>query len=189
MKNGKVSKKTTAVILPLIALIMAALALIIVFFVPKNTGKGNSIQANAGEDKAEVSVQDANTVTGLDEEGNLVIYADRLSAEQISFIRISEDSRIELLARSGDDGKAKAALGTCQSCNGSPGAYYTQKGSELKCNNCGLTFPISVLDTPGGGCHPIMLSEEIVRYEGNDLVIDLKGLSAYEELFSKVADH
>jgi len=34
-----------------------------------------------------------------------------------------------------------------------------------------------------------MLKEEIVRNEGNDLVIDLDGLSAYEDLFSKVADH
>ncbi len=42
---------------------------------------------------------------------------------------------------------------------------------------------------PRGGCHPIMLKEEIVRYEGNDLVIDLDGLSAYKDLFLNVADH
>ena len=158
------------------------LALIVVVFIPKGTNEGRGT-ASAGEDKASTSSQ------AEINEGNLVIYADRLSSDQISFIRISEDSHIELLARLGDDGTVKAALGTCQSCNGSPGAYYTQEGDELKCNNCGLTFPISVLDRPGGGCHPIMLKEEIVRYEGNNLVIDLGGLSAYEDLFSKVADH
>ena len=73
--------------------------------------------------------------------------------------------------------------------HGSPGAYYTQEGSELKCNNCGLTFPVSVLDSPGGGCHPILPDEKIMQFEGNDLWIDLKGLSGYEELFVKVADH
>ncbi|MBR1758485.1 MAG: DUF2318 domain-containing protein [Lachnospiraceae bacterium] len=161
---------------------MALLALIVVVFIPKGTNEGRGT-ASAGEDKASTSSQ------AEINEGNLVIYADRLSSDQISFIRISEDSHIELLARLGDDGTVKAALGTCQSCNGSPGAYYTQEGDELKCNNCGLTFPISVLDRPGGGCHPIMLKEEIVRYEGNNLVIDLGGLSAYEDLFSKVADH
>ena len=161
---------------------MALLALIVVVFIPKGTNEGRGT-ASAGEDKASTSSQ------AEINEGNLVIYADRLSSDQISFIRISEDSHIELLARLGDDGTVKAALGTCQSCNGSPGAYYTQEGDELKCNNCGLTFPISVLDRPGGGSHPIMLKEEIVRYEGNNLVIDLGGLSAYEDLFSKVADH
>ena len=118
-----------------------------------------------------------------------MIHADRLSSEKVSFIKVSKDSRIELLSRLGDDGAVKVALGTCQSCNGSPGAFYTQEGSELKCNNCGLTFPVSVLDSPGGGCHPIMIKKELLQYEGKDLVIDLEGLSAYEVLFSKVADH
>ena len=173
MGQTKSTKRTKPFLLPLIAVIMAALALVVVVFIPKS-----------GDAKASGS-----TVAEQDEEGDLVIYADRLSSDQVSFIRISDDSRIELLARLGDDGTVKAALGTCQSCNGSPGAYYTQEGNELKCNNCGLTFPISVLDSPGGGCHPIMLSEKIMRYEGNDLVIDLDGLSANEDLFSKVADH
>ena len=177
MGQTKKAKRTKPFLLPLIAGILALLALIVVVFIPKGADKPGGTKAS-GDAAAEP-----------DGEGNLVIYADRLSSGQVSFIRISADSRIELLARLGDDGIVKAALGTCQSCNGSPGAYYTQEGNKLKCNNCGLTFPISVLDSPGGGCHPIMLSEEIVWYEGNDLVIDLDGLSASEVLFSNVADH
>ncbi len=187
MGQTKKIKRKNSFLLPLIAGIMAALALVVVVFIPKATNEGSGT-ASAGEDRASTSSQAKNAVAEINEE-NMVIYADRLSADQVSFIRISENSRIELLARLGDDGTVKAALGTCQSCNGSPGAYYTQEGNELKCNNCGLTFPISVLDSPGGGCHPIMLGEKIVRYEGNDLVIDMDGLSAYEDLFSKVADH
>lgn len=186
-KQASAQKRSKKWLLPLIAGILAVLALIVVLFIPKNTNEGSKT-TSAGEDKVSTSSQSENAVAEIKEE-SMVIYADRLSSDQVSFIRISEDSRIELLARLGDDGMVKAALGTCQSCNGSPGAYYTQEGDELKCNNCGLTFPISVLDSPGGGCHPIMLKEEIVRYEGNDLEIDLKGLSANEELFSKVADH
>ena len=174
-------------LLPLIAGIMAVLAVIVVFFIPKDKNEERGT-ASEGEDKTGISSQQEIVVSEINE-GNMVIFADRVSPDHVSFIRIPENSRIELLARLGDDGTVKAALGTCQSCNGSPGAYYTQEGDKLKCNNCGLTFPISVLDSPGGGCHPIMLKKEIVRYEGNDLVIDLNGLSAYEELFSKVADH
>ena len=175
MKQDTQSKGTKPWILPLAAGIMVVVALIVVIFIPKGADKGTA--------------KPANTVASLNEEGNLVIHADQLSSEQVSFIRISEDSRIELLARAGKDGTVKAALGTCQSCYGSPGAYYTQEGSSLKCNNCGQTFPVSVLDSAGGGCHPIMIHESILTYQGNDLVIDLEGLSLYEELFAKVADH
>lgn len=175
-KQADEGKRPNKWILPLVAGIMIVLAVIVVLFIPK---------ANQGS----ATAQPADAVTKPDGEGKLVIYADRLSPDQVSFIRISEDSRIELLARLGDDGTVKAALGTCQSCNGSPGAYYTQEGDELKCNNCGLTFPISVLDSPGGGCHPIMMDEGLMQYQGSDLKIDLSGLSAYEEIFSNVAEH
>lgn len=168
---------------------MVILALIVVLFFPKSTNKESSSAVSSGGGEAGVSAHTADAAAELSEEGKLVIRAESLSPEQVSFIRVSENSRIELLARLGDDGTVKAALGTCQSCNGSPGAYYTQEGDKLKCNNCGLTFPVSVLDSPGGGCHPIMLDGESVKYEGNDLKIDLRGLSVYEELFSKVADH
>ena len=71
-----------------------------------------------------------------DEEGNLRILAESLTTEKISFIRPSEESKLELLARKDGDGNVRVALGTCQSCNGSPMAYYTQEGDLLRCNNC-----------------------------------------------------
>ena len=177
---GKNAKSTKGWILPAAAGVLAAAALIVVLFVPKNRGK---------DPGGSVSEPTTEAVSATDGNGHLIIYADKLSSKRISFIRVSDDSRIELLARVGDDGMVKAALGTCQSCNGSPRAYYTQEGDKLKCNNCGLTFPISVLDNPGGGCHPIMLDETLLQHQGNDLVMDLNGLLTYEYLFSKVADH
>ena len=189
MKRASEIKGTNKWILPLVAGIMAALALIVVVFIPKSADKEGGSAIPPETDQASAEARPADAAAEPDGEGGLVIYADRLSSDQVSFIRISEDSRIELLARLGDDGMVRAALGTCQSCNGSPRAYYTQEGDVLRCNNCGLTFPISVLDSPGGGCHPIMPAEEILQYQGSDLKIDLKGLSAYEDLFSKVEDH
>ena len=125
----------------------------------------------------------------LNEDGNVVIYADELSEDEVSFIKVSEDSRIELLAKKDAQGNAKVALGTCQSCNGSPGAYYTQVGNELQCNNCGLTFPISVVEEAGGGCHPIMIDEAGIEYTDDGLIIDMSVLAQYENLFTKVAEH
>lgn len=118
-----------------------------------------------------------------------LISTDLLRTDQVSFIRPVSGSRIELLARLGDDGKVKAALGTCQSCNGSPMAYYTQVGDLLRCNNCGQTFPLSVLDTPGGGCHPIMIDAAVLTETGDGLLVDTDLLGQYEPLFSRVAEH
>ena len=122
-------------------------------------------------------------------DGDILITANKLSNDKVSFIKIAEDSKIELLARIGDDGKVKVALGTCQSCNGSPHAYYTQEEDRLVCNNCGLTFPISVLDEPGGGCHPIMLPDTILHSSTESAILKTDGLLKYEYLFEKVAEH
>lgn len=124
-----------------------------------------------------------------DGDGNVVIRKSALSADQVSFIRIAEDSNIELLARLGDDGGISVALGTCQSCNGSPRAYYTQEGDVLKCNNCGLTFPLAVLDAPGGGSHPLMFSSAFVQESEGEIRLNLEALLQCEPLFEKVAAH
>lgn len=157
-------------ILPAAAALAVAIAVLVIVLVPKNT--------NSASPYAERNA-----------EGNIVIRSKDLSSAQVSFIRIGADSKIELLARMGGDGRAKAALGTCQSCNGSPAAYYTQEGSLLKCNNCGLTFPLSVLDAPGGGCHPIMIDASLIQETQDGLILNTAGLMRYEDLFRKVAAH
>lgn len=157
-------------VLPGIAALTVLIAVLVIVFVPRNSTNANPFaERNA--------------------EGNIVIPSKNLSADQVSFIRIGEDSKIELLARIGDDGSAKVALGTCQSCNGSPAAYYTQEGSLLKCNNCGLTFPLNVLDSPGGGCHPIMIDASMIQETKDGLILNTAALLQYEYLFEKVAAH
>lgn len=123
------------------------------------------------------------------DEEHLIIFAESLKTDVVSFIQLSPDSKIELLARKGSDGSVKIALGTCQSCNGSPYAYYTQEENFLICNNCGQAFPIEVLDQPGGGCHPIMIDESIISPVEGGISLDIKGLKEYEPLFAKVEKH
>lgn len=157
-------------ILPAIAGAVVIIALAVIFLVPKKN-----------EEPGLYADQDRN--------GNIVIRAKNLSHDQVSFIRIAAESKIELLARIGDDGKVKAALGTCQSCNGSPYAYYTQEGDELICNNCGLHFPLSVIDEPGSGCHPISISPSIISETNEGIVLNKEALMQYEGLFTKITDH
>lgn len=158
-------------LLPVIALAAAIAATLVVLLIPK--GQTGSASAYLPKNS----------------EGYLVIRAADLSGDQARFLRVSEDSRIELIARRGDDGKAKVALGTCQSCNGSPGAYYTQEGNQLKCNNCGLTFRLSVIDAPGGGCHPITIDPAIISETEEGLLLNAAALMGYEPLFEGVAPH
>ena len=158
-------------LLPGAAALLVIVAAIVLFAVPRGGAETGGSYAERNED------------------GDVVIRASELSADTISFYRFAEDSRIELIAVRGADGSAYAALGTCQSCNGSPNAFYTQNGEVLQCNNCGLTFPLSIIGTSGAGCHPIMMADSVARREGGDLVINAAALTAYEPLFAKVAEH
>ena len=157
-------------LLPGLAGLMAVVAALVILLLP-GSGQKHSVYSQR------------------DSSGNIVINASGLSSDQITFMRLAADSKIELLARIGDDGGVKVALGTCQSCNGSPDAYYTQEGDLLRCNNCGLTFPLGVLDAPGGGCHPIMIDTAIIQETQDGLILNTEGLLRYEYLFEKVAAH
>ena len=163
-------------ILPAVAALAVIIAVIVIIITPGGNGGSSAVPSeSSGGDAVE--------------SGDYLIKASELSTDKVSFIRPIAGSKIELLARIGDDGKVKIALGTCQSCNGSPGAYYTQKGEQLQCNNCGLTFPLNVLDSPGGGCHPIMPDDSVFTFTEDGVLVHTDLLKQYEELFSKVADH
>ena len=165
-------------ILPGVAAAAALIALLLTVLLPGGTPDAGPV-AEAG----------AGAYAEQDGEGNIVIRKSALSSDQVSFIRVAGDSNIELLARLGDDGGISVALGTCQSCNGSHRAYYTQEGDVLRSNNFGLTFPLAGLDAPGGGCHPLMFSSSFVQESEEEIRLNLEALLQCESLFEKVAAH
>ncbi len=125
----------------------------------------------------------------LDKEGNIVVTAGSLSKDKVSFIYISEESKIELLALLDKNGEIRIAFGACQSCNGSPYAYYIQEDSHLICNNCGASLPVSEIGEPGSGCHPIMIPDELIQKTKEGIVLDMEGIMEYERYFEKVIPH
>ena len=191
-------------LLPIIALLAVAAAVVVFFAKPSGDAQPpvapeqppappEAVTATLPQPAEQVEVTALEETTPgleMDEQGNLVIRAETLSSDQVAFLKVPGDSRIELLARRGEDGKAQVALGTCQSCGGSPRAYYTQVDNYLRCNNCGQRFKLSVLGArSGGGCRPISLDAEVVHESGNDLLLDRKALERYEPLFANVAPH
>lgn len=125
----------------------------------------------------------------LDGDGNLHFSIKDLSEKDVSFIRAPGSNKIELLARLDKTGAARIALGTCQSCNGSPQAYYIQQNNLLICNNCGQTFSLDVINTPGGGCRPMALPDGVLSFTGDEAVIRADALPAMEKLFTNVEEH
>lgn len=93
--------------------------------------------------------------------GGLRIEADSLRAEPL-FIDVEEDgTAMQLIALRDAGGAVRLAFNTCQSCGGSPYAWFEDMGDgRLQCQNCHQTFPLETVGTPGSkGCSPVPITE------------------------------
>ena len=96
----------------------------------------------------------------LDDEGNIVIDENDITNKATYFDYIFENVHIGLLAVRNSDGKVIVVVNTCQSCGGSPYAYFVQIDDKIQCQNCGNLFAIDDLDKLSkGGCNPIEIEE------------------------------
>ena len=79
-----------------------------------------------------------------------------------TFIDWTQDgTAMQLIARRDETGAVRLAFNTCQSCGGSPYAWFEYLGKNvLQCQNCGLTFSLdSVGTTKAAGCNPVTITE------------------------------
>lgn len=74
---------------------------------------------------------------------------------------VQDGIAMQLIARKDDTGAVRLAFNTCQSCGGSPYAWFEYLGSNtLQCQNCGLTFPLDSVGTArAAGCNPVTITE------------------------------
>ena len=98
----------------------------------------------------------------LDSDGNIVINEEEITEEAVYISYEYDGVTIGLLAVRNSEGKVIVVVNTCQSCGGSPYAYFVQVGNKIQCQNCGNLFSIDDLDnlTPDG-CNPIGIEERI----------------------------
>ena len=96
----------------------------------------------------------------LDDDGNIIIDEKSITNQATYIAYEYEEVTIGLLAVRNSEGKVIVVINTCQSCGGSPYAYFVQVGDKIQCQNCGNLFPIDELDnlTPDG-CNPIGIEE------------------------------
>lgn len=89
--------------------------------------------------------------------GDLEIAAGALTSEPSLIDWREGETPMQLIALREESGEVRLAFNTCQSCNGSPWAWFEYLGDgSLQCQNCMLTFPLSSVGAEGvQGCSPI----------------------------------
>lgn len=103
----------------------------------------------------------------------------------VTFIDWEQDgTAMQLIARKDDSGAVRLAFNTCQSCGGSPYAWFEDLGDgTLQCQNCGLTFPLDSVGTEKAmGCNPVTITDFTV--EGDTVTVPEAVLKANVERFS-----
>lgn len=180
-------------ILPVIAAVVIAAAVVTVIFVPKGgkqTNTQTSTQTNRTAAKVEPTAQStsqstAETAATVNENGDIEIKLEDLATDSAAFLSYNLDgTEMGLLAIRDDAGNIYTAFNTCQVCNGSPRAYFEQKNGRLVCQNCGNQFALSSIGSSAMGCNPITITDKYVTKTDKGIVIIKEFLEANKELFT-----
>lgn len=165
MKNKK------NIVLPLAAVLVVIVAVIVGVLVkngktPEETpqvGEGSTITSVLTEDTLEIDVSNLGT-----------------TAQYVDYN--SDGTDMQVLVVRDTDGSVKVVYNTCQSCKGSPMAFFVQEGTQVVCQNCHIPHPVSGLgNEKEAGCNPIPMQYTL---EGNTVKIPLSELDANASLFS-----
>ncbi len=118
----------------------------------------------------------------LNKDGNIVIDKDKITTEVSYYSYEYENVIISLLAVKDEDGNNHVVINTCQSCGGSPYAYFVQVDDKIQCQNCGNTFLIRNLDNlVVDGCNPIDIKN--IEEKDETFIIDHEELEQYKDKF------
>ncbi len=162
--------------------IISIITLCVVIF--SLTGCGNT----------EVKENNSNTPIGLkaitgkiyqaekNDNGDIVIDKDNIT-ENVSYYSYEyQDVIIGLLAVKDENGIIHVVVNTCQSCGGSPYAYFVQIGNKIQCQNCGNSFLITELDNlVADGCNPIGIED--IEEKDDKLIINHEEIEQYKSKF------
>ena len=105
-------------------------------------------------------------------------------SSDISFIDYSAGgTAMQLIARVDGAGAPKLSYNTCQSCQGSPYAYFEVQGGALVCRNCGNRFSFDTVgEKRSGGCMPIAVEDYVI--EDGYVVISAQTLNGMKQTFA-----
>ena len=109
---------------------------------------------------------------------SLVIPIGEIS-ETAKFYPVTVDgTKMEVVAVTAPDGTARTAFNTCQVCNGSPLAYFVQRGNTLECQACRNRFPMIRVGIEAGGCNPVPIFDGDKTVTAESITISYETLQA-----------
>ena len=119
----------------------------------------------------------------LDSNGNIIINEKDIDIFATYIDYEYEGVTIGLLAVRNSEGKVIVVVNTCQSCGGSPYAYFVQVNDKIQCQNCGNLFAIDDLDNlVPDGCNPIGIENRIDK--DGKIIIETKQLNLLKDKFA-----
>ncbi|WFA08850.1 DUF2318 domain-containing protein [Tissierella sp. Yu-01] len=180
-KNKKTTKQQTNY-LPFLTIAVVIIAVAIVVLVPKG-GLNETTAKNSNASNSQNNISGGNPAT-LNENGDVVIKEADIT-ENGSFLEYkSKDGvTVGLLAVRASDGTVRTAFDTCQVCNGSPYAYFNQKGNQIQCQNCGNIYSLDMIEQERGGCNPIPIMADEKTVTDTEIIIPADLLEENADIF------
>lgn len=152
----------------LIMLAIAAGALTIFLLLKLLAGANSDVQNTRGE-----------TVTDAD----LLIPLNEITENAAFYPAVFNETELEVIAIKAPDGTVRTAFNTCQVCYLSGKGYYTQKGDQLVCENCGNRFSMGDVGVAHSGCNPIPITDSNKIVSDTAIIIPLETLTQATTLF------
>ncbi|MDR1599153.1 MAG: DUF2318 domain-containing protein [Oscillospiraceae bacterium] len=115
--------------------------------------------------------------------GSLLIPVDEVTNTARFYPAAVDGTNMEVMAVKASDGSIRTAFNTCQVCNGSPLAYFVQKGDTVECQNCGNRFPMDRVGITAGGCNPVPITGQYRAETSEGVTISYETLSSAKPLF------
>lgn len=172
MSNKKQSKKPVNQKqnpLLFVAIAVAVIAIVVVFIKPElNKGKSS---VNSNTSAASNGSSDAAIPATLNENGDVVIQIADITENATFYSYDSNGTAMGLLVVKASDGTIRTAFDTCQICNGSPYAYFTQKDDKFQCQNCGNIYSVDMIEQERGGCNPVPIMADEKTVTDTEIII------------------
>lgn len=144
---------------------------------------GNKEKAVSKDYSISQSKENESNEVVFNKEGSFIISVDEIT-EIASFYEYEvEGTTVSFFAVKANDGTVRTAFNTCQICNGSPYAYFTQEGDVFTCNNCGNRYSLDMIEQERGGCNPIPISSSEKSVTENEILIKEELLEENVDLF------
>ena len=107
--------------------------------------------------------------------GDVSIPVSDLSAKARFYeYKTAAGKTVRFFAMRSPDGVYRAALDACDVCFAAKQGY-SQEGSDMVCNKCGMHFPSAKINEARGGCNPVGLERKV---NGDRLTISARELEA-----------